>query len=53
MHLKASSKRKHLVSKKQAADAIKTVRKAVAELKRLDRRVSTRWLKTAEDACEA
>ena len=53
MHLKASSKRKHLVSKKQAADAIKTVRKAVAELKRLDGRVSTRWLKTAEDACEA
>ena len=37
------------ITKKHAEDAVRTVRKAVAALKKLDERVSTDWLREAEE----
>lgn len=42
---------KDRITKHHAARAVHTVRMAVAQLKRLDPRVSTLWLRETEDAC--
>ena len=41
---------KKLISRKDAKHAIETVRKAVRELERLDRRAESRWLEVTEKA---